>query len=246
MQAGFVFALEGDARAVHLGEAVGVIDVAAEGLLDAAAGLFGVRFGADKGLAQGEVLARVNALLFEEAGEVEGVAGQDMDRGRAEVLHEHQLPLGGAGAGGNDQAAHLLRAVVHHQPAGEQAVAHHVLKDILLGDAGHDERAGNEFGGVINVFAREEDGLGLAGRAAGGVQAHRFVAINGQHAVGIDGPQVGAGGKRQPAHVGQRLDLLGAYAQLREPLLVKRHALRHALDGVLQAFELQLFECWAG
>ena len=98
VQAGFVLALEGDAGAVHLGQAVGVIDIAAEGLLDSAPGLLGVRFRADERLAQREVFARVDALLFEVAGKVEGVAGQDMDGGGPEVLHQHQLPLGSARA----------------------------------------------------------------------------------------------------------------------------------------------------
>src|ERR1039458_5640972 len=70
---------------------------------------------------------------------------------------------------------------------------------------------------LINIFVRKEDGLGLAGCAAGGVQAHRFVVINRQHAVGIDGPQVGARRQWQPAHVDRKLDLLRADAQLREP-----------------------------
>ena len=70
--------------------------------------------------------------------------------------------------------------------------------------------------------------------------------MTGQHAVRIDGAQVGAGGERQPPHVGQRFDVCGGYAQLRKLLLVKRDALCHALEGVLQALELQLFECWTG
>ena len=58
-----------------------------------------------------------------------------MDGRGPEVLHQHQLPVGSAGARRDDQAADLLRAVVHHQPAGEQAIAHHVLEHVLPGDA---------------------------------------------------------------------------------------------------------------
>ena len=105
-----------------------------------------------------------------------------------------------------------------------------------------DERAGDEFGGVVHVLAREEDGLGLAGGAAGGVQAHRLVALNRQHAVGVDGAQVGAGGEGQPPDIGQRFDVSGFDAQFGESLLVEGHALGHALEGVLQELELQLFE----
>ena len=49
---------------------------------------------------------------------------------RAEILHQHQLPLGVARAGGDDEAADLLGAVVHDQRAGEQAVGHHVLEHV--------------------------------------------------------------------------------------------------------------------
>ena len=39
---------------------------------------------------------------------------------------------------------------------------------------------------------------------------------------------------------------LGLEAQPGKLFLVEGHALGHALDGVLQAFELKLFEGWAG
>ncbi len=78
------------------------------------------------------------------------------------------------------------------------------------------------------------------------MQAHRLIAIDGQQAVGIDGAQVVAGGERQAPDVGQRFDFRGRDAQLRELVPVKGDALRHALEGVLQAFELQLLECWTG
>ena len=119
-------------------------------------------------------------------------------------------------------------------------------KHILPGDAGRDERAGDEFGGVIHVLAREEDGLGLAGGAAGGVQPHRLGVIHRQHAVGIDGAQVGAGGEGQPPDIGQRLDVRRFDAQLGKPLPVEGHAFADAPEGVLQELELQLFECRTG
>ena len=110
-------------------------------------------FGADEGPAHGNVLPWIQALAFKEAGEIQGIAGQDMHGSGVEVLHEHQLPLGGAWTDRYDKAAHLLRAVVHYQAAGEQAVAHHVLQHVLAGEAGHDQRASYKFGGVINVLA---------------------------------------------------------------------------------------------
>ena len=153
-----------------------------------------------------------------------------MDRRGPKVLHQHQLPFRGSRAGGDDQAADLLGAVMHDQSAGEQAVTHHVLEDILAGDAGADQRTRDEVGGIVHIIARKEQRLGFARRAAGGVQAHRLLARHRQQPVRVNRPQVRPRGEGQAARVGQGFDAPGRDAQLGELLLVERHALREALE----------------
>ncbi len=237
-----VLALERHARAVHFRKAVGIVNVHAKAFLDLSPGFLGVRFGADERLAQREVAARVDAVLFQEVGEIKRVARGQMDERGPEILHQHQLPFGVAGAGGDDEAADFLRAVVRDQRAGEQAVGHHVLEHVLRGDAGHDEGTGAELGGVVHVLAREEERLRFAGGAAGGVQAQGGVVRHGQHAGGIVRAQIGAGGEGQPAQVGQRPDVFRLDVQFGELLPVEGHMPGNALDGGGQAVKLQLFQ----
>ena len=242
MHAVFLLAFERDAGAVHFRKAVGIVNVHAEAVFDLPARFLGVRFGAHERLAQGEVASRVNAVFFQEGREVKRVAGREVDERRPEIPHQHQLPLGIARAGGNDQAADFFRAVMGDQRAGEQAVGHHVLEYVLLRDAGHDERPRAQLGGVVHVLAREKERLGFAGGAAGGVQAKGGVVRHGQQAGGIIRAQVGAGGERQAAQVGQRPDVSGLHVQFGEFLPVERHVRGHAADGFLQALKLQPFQ----
>ena len=65
-------------------------------------------------------------------------------------------------------------------------------------------------------------------------------SAHGEQAVGISGAQVGVGGERQPAQVGQRLDVLWPQTGLGELLLVERHAAGDAAHGRLQTFQLEL------
>jgi hypothetical protein len=143
------------------------------------------------------------------------------------------------GPAGMTRQPTFLRAVVGDQRAGEHAVGHHVLEHILLRDAGHDERACAQFGGVVHVLAREEERLGFAGGAAGGVQAESGIVRHGQQAGGIIRAQVGIAGKGQAAQVGERPDILRHHAQFGEFLPVERHVRNHAPDGFLQTFKLQ-------
>src|ERR1017187_10992960 len=108
MQAVLLPALERNTWTVHFRKAVGIINVHTEAFLDLSAGFLGVRFGADKWLAPCEIAPRVNAVFFEEGREVERVAGREVDERRPKILHQHQLPLGIARSGGDDEAADFL------------------------------------------------------------------------------------------------------------------------------------------
>ena len=145
MQAAFALALERHPGSVHFGQAVGVIDINAQGGFDLPPGFFRVRLGADERFAQHQVFSRINPLFLQEIREVKRVAGQDVDHRGAKVLHEHQLAFRGPRPGWDHQAAKFLRPVVHDQTAREQPVTHHVLEHVAPGDAGHAKGAGDQF-----------------------------------------------------------------------------------------------------
>ena len=60
---------------------------------------------------------------FGDLGDVERVGRRRAEHVRAEVLQQRHLPLGHAAGDRHDGAAEPLGAVVHAEPAGEQAVA---------------------------------------------------------------------------------------------------------------------------
>ena len=197
-----------------------------------------VRLGADERFAKLELAAGVKALLLQKISEIKGVARSDMDKRGAEILHEKQLAFGSSRPGWDHQAADFFRAVVHHEAAREEPVAHHVLKDILTGDAGHAECAGDEAGGRVEVAPGKEKGLGPAGGAAGSVEANGFVTRNGQEAVGVVLPEVGGGGEGEPAQVVERLEFGRGEARLAKAIAVQRHPIQF-VDRFPEPSELQ-------
>jgi hypothetical protein len=192
VHAGLGLALEGHAGAVHFGKAVGIEHAQAEAGFDLAPGLLGVGFGAHEGALERQILARVDASLFQNVGEIQREARREVNAGGVKILHQEELALAVAGARGNHQTADLLGAVVGDQRAGEEAVGHHVLEDVPFGHAGGHEAARDELGGVVDILAREEQGLGFARGAARRVQAQGFVEGHRQHAGGIGLAQIGA------------------------------------------------------
>jgi len=83
-----------------------------------------------------------------------------MHRRGAEVLHELELLLGIARAGRDYQAADLFGPVVGHQCPGEQAVGHHVLKDVARCYSGSHEAAGAQLGRIVHIPLRKKSALG--------------------------------------------------------------------------------------
>lgn len=165
VQAVLFLTLEGHARAVHFGEPVGVVDLHAEQALDAPPRLLGVGFRAHAGDAQGHG-ARIFPFFDERGAQMQGVGGQDMRHGGAEVLDQLELALGVARPGGDGHAAETLRPEVDAEAAREQAVAGHVLEDVALAHARHVQAAGHEVGPAVDVRLGVADGHGGAGGAA--------------------------------------------------------------------------------
>ncbi len=65
--------------------------------------------------------------------QVQEVARRAADGRDAEILHDHDLPVGVAAGDGDDGRAERLGAVMRAQPAGEQPVAVGVLDDVAAG-----------------------------------------------------------------------------------------------------------------
>lgn len=161
---------------------------------------------------------------------------------RTEILHEQQLFFRVAGAGRDHQAADFLRAVMHDQRAGKQAVGHHVLQGVPGGHPRHRQAARHQLRGIIHIPPRKKQGFGLAGRAARSMQPGELVSRQGDQAARVGRPQIGTRGERQPPHIVQRLNIARFELQLGEFLLVKRHGFTDPADGRLQTLKLQLLQ----
>ena len=144
---------------------------------------------------------RVDAQLPHRLGHVQRVRRRAGEHGRAEVLEDHDLALGVAARDRDDRRAEPLGAVVHAEPAGEQAVAVGVVDDVAAPDAGARQRAGADLGPGVDVAQRVADDGHLAGRARGGVDAHDVGQRHGEEAERVVVAQVLLRREGQPAQV---------------------------------------------
>ncbi len=222
MEALLFGAFEGDARAAHFGEAVAVVEGDAPAGLQSASRFFGIGFGPGDGKPKREVALGVYAHLLEGSEQGHGIARDDVDGGGLEDAHELDLAAGVARAGGDDEGPQPFGSVVQAEPAGEEAVAHHVLEDVALAHSHHMEAARDEVGPALDVAGGVEDRGGEAGGAGGVVEANHFRLRHGQQAIGVGVSQVLLLGEREPRQVVEGADRFRAEALVGQHLRVVR------------------------
>ena len=187
-------------------------------------------------------LADVDAHAFRDLGDVQRIGRRGAQDARAEILQQRHLPLGHAARHRHDRAAEPLRAVVHAEPAGEQAIAVGVVQDVARPRAGAGDAARHQVRPQVDVALGVADDRRLAGGAGGGVQPHGLLARHREQPERIGVAHVGLGGERKPRHVGERFQAVRLDARGVELGAHMRHLGIGALDGLLQARKLQRFE----
>ena len=130
-------------------------------------------------------------------------------------------------------------AVVRAQSAGEQAVAVGVLHDVAVMQTAGGEAAHHHRGPHLQVLLRVSDDDGLAGGAAGGVQAHDLLHRAGEQPEGIGVAQIGLHGEGQQRNVVERADVFGHHPAFVQARAEERHVVVGARDDLAQAAELQ-------
>ena len=237
--------LEGDARAAHFRHAEGVVRLDAEHVLDAPARILRVWFGADYERAEFRVPAGVDALFAHHLIQAGGVGRDGVHHGGAEVREELELAQGIAGGGRDREHPHPLGPVLEAETAGEHPVPGRVLEHVLRTAAHHPQATGDGFGPRLQVFLRVQDDRGIAGSAAGGVQANTSVQRNGGHPEGIRIPEILLRGERDLPEIIERPDVRRRQTGLAETLPVERRV--HAMpDRGLQPLELQGLDIGTG
>ena len=234
-----VLAVAGDAGAGDLGETVDVVGGDAGDLLDARADFVRPRLRAEDAVLQLGVAAEVDAELLGHGGEVEEVARRAADDGDAEVLHEHDLLFGVAGAGRQHRAAELLRAVVGAEAAGEESVAVGDLHHVVAGDAVHGHAPGDALGPDRYVAGGLRDADRLAGGAGGAVEAVDLAHRRGGEPERVLVAQVRLFHEGELREVLERHEVARLDAGLVAAAAEERHALVFVGDESLELLELQ-------
>ena len=144
----------------------------------------------------------------------ERIGGQDVRHGGTKILGELDLPPRIARARRDGHAAEPLGAEMDAEAAREQAVAGHVLEDILATHTHHIHTAGHEVRPGVDVVLRVADGHRRARGAAGAVHAHDLALRHTQKARGILGAQVVLGGEGDARKVAEAPDGVGGDAGL--------------------------------
>ena len=200
-------ALKGDAGAGELGEAVDIVSLDAQGLLDVPAHFLRPGFRAENAGLQRNVVGAV-AHFLHGLSQVGRVARRAAEDGGLQVHDEHDLALGVSGAGGDGEAAHLVGAAVQARAAGEQAVTVGDLADVFIGAAGCRDGAGTALFPEVDVVERIESDDALAGGAGGGLDADTVLQRDRQQAVGISLPEISFGEEGELFQIIHRLDIV--------------------------------------
>ena len=226
-----------NAGAAHFGEAVVLRGEGAEDLIER---LVHFRRGGLRAHAYEAQLQIVqHPLLPRRLRQVHGVAGRGDERRGAEVLEQHDLPVGIARRHGHHRRPQLFHPVMQAETAREQAVTEGDVEDILVRRPRHGEDAGDAGRPVVEVCPRIAADDGLARRARRGMQADDLFHRHGKQAEGIVVAQVVFGGIRDQLDVFERLDMLRLQADLVKAAAVHGHVFVRIAHGVLEPLQLQ-------
>ena len=122
-------ALAGNAGAEDFRQAIHVHGLDAEASFKIAPQRLAPRLGTKSAAAQRK-RRDIDAHSIRHFGDVECVGRRRAQDGRAEIPHQHDLPLGAAARHRDDGAAEPLGAVVGAEAAGEEAVTVGIVNDV--------------------------------------------------------------------------------------------------------------------
>ncbi len=173
---------------------------------------------------------RIETLPLELVRYRQHVARRHRDDIGPEIVDQLHLPLGHAAGNRHHRAAELFGAVMHTEPAGEQAIAVGIVNDHPRAAAGGADRARHHVRPDVDIPLRVADHDRLAGRARGRVDADQFFARHREHAKGIIVAEVGLHREREFGEIGKLPEIGRMHAGRIERLPV----MRDVVVGVLE------------
>jgi len=233
-----LLALRPHAGADELGETVDVEGLDAELRLEVRAHRLAPGLGAEEPgpqLQGAHVHAHVPGVLRHE----HRVGRRARQRRGPEVHHGLELAHRVAGRDGDDCGADGLGAVVHPEPAREQAVAVGVLDDVVAPHPAHVQRAGHDVPPHLEVGA----GVAVHHRLAGGARRHVDLddlgRVHREQAEGVPLAHVRLGGEGEAGEVREGVDVGRCHAERVHAVPVEGHARVEGGHEPLQALELE-------
>ena len=236
-------AVRSDAGAGDLGQAVNVVSLDVQTLLDLLSHLIGPGLRTVDGASQRDLIDA--AAFLQGFGDVQKIGRRAADDGRLAVDEHIDEFLGVAGTHRDDQRAEFLRAVVSAETTGEEAVAIGDQDDIVTGDTGHGHGTGHAFRPDVDVLAGVQRDLRLTGRTGGRLKTDALGQRDGAHAEGIGRSQVLICGKRKFGQVLDPIDVGGLQADFLHLVAIIFVSVVDMFDDLAQTGALQLVQCIA-
>ena len=181
-------AADADTGTVDLGQAVDVVELDAEQVLDTLAHLVAPALGADDALLELNLVAQ--AALLDFLAEQQRVARSRTQHRGLEIDHHLDLFLGIAGPHGHRHGAELLAACLEPDSRSPQAVTWRNLHTVFLGDTRVLVAARELRRPVVDVFLGVGDHDRRARRARRRVNAHDFAGRDGNRPERVGRAQV--------------------------------------------------------
>ena len=139
-------------------------------------------------------------------------------------------------------APDLLQSAVQPERAGKQGVSEADLSDIVRRGPACGSDARDAFRPGIQVAPGVPGGDGLAGGAAGGVDAHHLAHGHGQQLEGVLLPQLGFGCQGDFGNVLQCANIRWLYARLDHLVMIHGHMVVGVLYAPFEPFQLDRFD----
>ena len=207
MHALIVIATNADAGAVHFGQAVDVVNLNAQFILDALAHLLAPTLGTDDALLQGDLVVDAAGLDF--LGQKQGIRRGCSQDGGLHVAHELQLLFGVARTHGDGHRTNAFGARLEADARGPQTVAWGDLDTVLVGDARHFVAAREQGCPVVNVLLGVGDDDGRTRGARAGMDADDLFFGDGGKSQGVSLAKIGLLGEGDVLEVFLSLDGCG-------------------------------------
>ena len=234
-------ALEGDAGADELGQAVIVECLQMEPPLDLFPHRLAPGLGPEEAGTEPKLLG-MDAPIPQIRRDADGVARR-ADEGRGLVVaHDRHLPAQALARRGDHRGADLLGTVMEAEAGRRQVIVEGDLDEVVLGEVGGPQDPGDQGSPDGDVAGRVADDDRLSRGARGRMDPHDVLERHGEHPVGIARPQVLLRREGELRQVAGRLYLLDVHSEAGEALAVEGHVLAGAVEGRLEALYLDLLE----